>query len=282
MRIAVVQMDIKLADQATNLANVLDRYHEARELDADLIVFPECTLTGYAFDSLDELRSCAQPLPCDATTTLTLACQKTGGHVIVGLIEEFEGRLFNCCVIVGPNGIVGRYRKAHLPFIGADRFCNYGDELLRPYTIDDFKIGLHICYDAGFPEVARVLALQGADLLLLPTNWPPGAIGVAEHIIPARAIENTVYCASASRVGVERGVKYLGLSKICDPFGKILAAAKGDEETILYAEIDPQLARTKHLIRTAGLDEINRIADRRPELYQTIMSPKRLPRPGNR
>jgi predicted amidohydrolase len=132
---------------------------------------------------------------------------------------------------------------------------------------------MNICYDGSFPEASRIMALDGAELIVLPTNWPPAAKCFAEHTIPARAMENHVYYMSVNRVGTERGFSFIGKSMICDPIGEILAAAGDQEETILYAEIDPAWARNKHLVRQAGLHEIHRFRDRRPELYHRLLSP---------
>ena len=124
---------------------------------------------------------------------------------VFGLLERDGARLFNACVLAGPDGLVGGYRKVHLPYLGIDMFADPGD---RPFAVHDaggLKIGMHICYDGAFPETARVLTLLGADLLVLPTNWPTHSECAAEHMIPTRAMENTVYVMSVNRVGEESG-----------------------------------------------------------------------------
>jgi 5-aminopentanamidase len=129
---------------------------------------------------------------------------------------------------------------------------------------------MNICYDGAFPEAARVMALDGADLIVLPTNWPPGAECTAEFVINARAMENHVYYLAVNRVGTERGFRFIGQSKICGPHGEVLAEARHENEAILYAEIDPALARRKRVVRVPGLHEIDRFADRRPEMYRRL------------
>jgi predicted amidohydrolase len=116
----------------------------------------------------------------------------------------------------------------------------------------------------------------------LPTNWPPGAECIAGHVLNARALENGVYLAAANRVGAERGFVFIGQSRICDPAGRTLAQSDGREETILYADLDPALARQKHIVRVRGRHEIDRMADRRPEMYSQITQPHQLERPGRR
>ena len=183
-------------------------------------------------------------------------------------------------MLVGPEGVLGVYRKIHLPYLGVDMHTSYGD---RPFAVQDIgglKIGMNICYDAAFPEAARCLTLLGADLIVLPTNWPPGAECVAEHTIRSRAVENGVYYAAINRVGTERGFNFIGLSSICAPNGDVLAASSGTDEQVLIAEIDPEAARRKRVVRVPEKHEIDRLADRRPEMYgplaedQTLTTPR--------
>src|SRR5207249_1016776 len=140
------------------------------------------------------------------------------------------------------------------------------------------RIGLNICYDASFPEAARALALLGADLVALPTNWPSGSECVATHVINTRALENGIYYAAVNRVGTEEGFTFIGGSRICDPSGNTLAEGEGARGTILYAEIDAERARSKHVVRVPGKHEIHRFADRRPEIYDVLTRQHNLKR----
>lgn len=282
MRIAGVQMDVKLGDVSGNLQRMLERLQQARSHGAELVVFPECALSGYCFQSRAEALPHAQTIPGPATEVFQAACQELGCWVVFGLLETAGDRLFNAAALVGPEGVVGSYRKVHLPFLGVDRYTDYGDRPFTVHEVANLQIGLNICYDAGFPESARCLTLLGADLILLPTNWPPGAESVAEYAINTRSMENAVYFVAVNRVGVERGFRFIGHSRICDPLGRTLAHASHTDEEILYADIDPAKSRQKHQIRTAGLNEIDRLADRRPEFYERIVAPHQLPRPRDR
>ena len=280
MKIAGVQMDFQLMDVSGNLDRMIAKLREARAAGASLTVFPECAVTGYCFTSIEEARPYSQPIDGEATQRMARACAELGGHVVFGLLEADGARVFNALALVGPNGLVASYRKIHLPFLGVDMFTDFGDRPLAVHDVDGVKIGMNICYDGGFPETARCLALLGADVIVLPTNWPPGAEMAAEHATNTRAMENTVYYAAVNRIGVERETPFIGRSRICDPLGKTLATANGIEEVILYADIDTAHARNKHLIRQAGKNEVNRIADRHPEMYGEIIQPRHLPRPG--
>ncbi|MBI1346509.1 carbon-nitrogen hydrolase family protein [bacterium] len=280
MRIAGVQMDITLADVPGNLAKIIERTTTAVRQGARLVIFPECALTGYGFESRDEAWPYSQTVPGPATEAIQSLCRELNCLVIFGLLEQDGSRLFNAAVMVGPSGVIDTYRKVHLPWLGVDRYVDYGDRPFAVETAGDVQVGLNICYDAGFPEASRCLALMGADLIALPTNWPPGAEGAAEYAINTRALENTIYYAAVNRVGTERGCSFIGQSRICDPLGRTLAQANHTREEILYAEIDPALARNKQLVRVAGANEVNRIADRRPEMYGKLIEPHKHVRRG--
>ncbi len=273
--VAGVQMDIKLADPAHNLARIEGFVRQAAAKGARLVVFPECAVAGYCFDSLEEALPLGQTVPGPATERISAVCRESNCFAVFGLLERDGNRLFNACVLVGPEGPIGCYRKLHLPYLGVDRFTTPGD---RPFGVCDaagVRVGMNICYDGSFPESSRVMALQGADLVVLPTNWPPGAECTAQFVVNTRALENNIYYMAVNRIGVERGFTFIGQSKICDPSGRILAEAAHDREEVLYAEIDPLLARRKKVIRIPGLHEIDRVKDRRPEMYGPIVQPIR-------
>jgi len=280
MRIAAVQMDVAFSDIEGNLSRMMAKTRETRAAGAELTIFPECALTGYCFESRDEALPYAEPIPGPSVERMAAVCAESGGYVVFGMLEKDAGRLFNALALVGPQGLIASYRKIHLPYLGVDMYTDFGDEPFAVHEINGVKIGMNICYDGGFPESGRCLALMGADLIVLPTNWPPGAEPAADYAINTRAMENTVYYAAADRVGVERGVPFIGKSKICDPLGKTLAFADHTHEESLYADIDVSRSRNKHLIRKAGVNEVNRIADRHPEMYGKIVEPHSLVRPG--
>lgn len=267
MLIACVQTDIKFADVQSNLQRVIESAQEAGKRGADLVVFPECMLSGYAFDSRDEAlphaRSVDDPLFADIAE---IAAQHDM-HLTLGYLERAGDQLFNGAALVGPQGVVGRYRKVHLPHLGIDRFVDRGDIPYDVLAAGDTKVGLGICYDSSFPEPMRLLALKGADVIALGTNWPNGAAHTADIVPPARSMENHLYFVAANRVGEENGFGFCGRSSICGPDGIILAKAEGDEETILYGEADVQLARNKRIERTKGAHVIDRFQDRVPDFY---------------
>ena len=280
-KIAAVQMDCAFADKAKNLETLRARLGEAAGNGAQLVIFPECALPGYCFESLDEAQPHAEPIPGPSTQTLADDCAKLGVWAVVGLLESLpspprrgaggEGsHLFNACTLIGPTGILATYRKIHLPFLGVDRFTTPGDQPFAVHDLGGLRIGMNICYDGSFPESARCLMLLGADLIVLPTNWPTGAISTARTLIPARAMENHVYYAAVNRIGTERGFRFIGMSRILGCTGEFLAVSEDDQPTILYAEIDPEKARNKHLVNIPGKYELHRLKDRRPGMYGPI------------
>jgi len=267
VKIAAVQMDPKLKKKEENLEKILLKAKDAAGEGAELIVFPECALTGYMFNSRKEALASAETVPGPATERLEALCHELGIHVVVGMLEADDERCFNIAVLIGPQGLVAKYRKTHLPFLGVDRFLDQGDKPFQVHRTPVGNIGMYICYDCNFPETARIMTLQGADILALPTNWPDGRGNISQYVINTRALENRVFVIAADRVGIERGSKFLGMSKIANPLGDTLAEGSQENEEILYAEVSLAEARQKHVVIKPGEFELDFIGDRRPELY---------------
>ena len=254
IKVAGVQMDIEFANRAGNLDKTITRLRETVANGAQLTVFPECTFPGYCYDSLAEAKEQAEPLDGPTLVAMHKVCSELSTMAVVGFFELEGDRIFNALALLGPNGVIGSYRKAHLPFLGVDRFTTPGD---RPFAVTDtgdLRIGMNICYDSSFPEASRALALAGADLITLPTNWPPTSGRTADFVPNARALENHVYFMAINRIGKERGFEFIGKSKIVDPSGKDLAIANHTNEEILYADVDP----------TVGTEQTSLQHSRRP------------------
>ncbi|MCA9034779.1 MAG: carbon-nitrogen hydrolase family protein [Planctomycetaceae bacterium] len=280
MKIACVQVDVEFGDVAANLSQLESLLRNEVEAGTELTIFPECFSTGYCFDSLDEARGLAEPIPGPTTAQVAELCQELRTAVVFGLLESDGDRVFNTAVLIGPKGIVGSYRKVHLPFLGVDRFTTPGDRPFDVFEYNGVRIGMLICYDGGFPEASRVLALKGADLIVLPTNWPPGGEYMSQFSINCRAMENGVYFAAANRIGKERGFRFIGKSRICNPHGATLEVLENDSPGVIRTSVDVGLARTKRIVRIPDKHVIDRMADRRPEFYSTITAPHGLTPPG--
>ena len=269
MLVAVAQTEPKLGENRRNLETCLARLEEAAAAGAELLVLPECAIPGYMFESADEALPYAEEIPGPSTEALAEACARLGVHVVCGLLERDGDALHNSAVLVGPGGIVGSYRKTHLPFLGVDRFTQPGDEL-PVYETPLGRIGLEICYDLRFPEVTRTLALKGADIVAHPTNFPVAARIQTELITVARAAENRVYLLTANRVGKERWGEFCGWSQIVDPYGRRLAEAGETGEALLVADVEIEQARDKDYI-VPGEYELYLFGHRRPELYGALL-----------
>ncbi len=282
MKIAGVQMDVSLMDKEQNLNRIIEKMNETASKGANLTVFPECALTGYCFANLEEAIPYAEPIPGPSTQKLQQVCCELNHSIVIGMLELTEQKqgVYNAAVLITPEGVLGNYRKIHLPFLGVDRFATPGDREFEVYNHSQANIGLNICYDSAFPESSRVMSLLGADLITLPTNWPSGAECMAEHGINMRAMENGIYYCAINRIGLERGFQFIGKSSICAPSGETLARSSGTDEEILYATIDPAIARNKRVDRVPDLHVIDRLADRRPEMYKKIIEPHGLHPPG--
>jgi predicted amidohydrolase len=230
-------------------------------------------LTGYCFTSLDEAKPYAEPAEGRSGEAIADACRRMGVYTVVGYIEKSDEAYYNAAMLIGPEGLVGNYRKVHLPYLGVDRFLTPGDRDFEIFDLPFGKIGINICYDASFPEAARSLKLLGAQLIILPTNWPTGAWRTAEFIVNARANENHVNFVAVNRAGVERGWQFIGRSKVIDFNGDTITEGPRDDETVLTAELDLAAADNNHIVNVAGSYEIDRLRDRRPEFYSLIAEP---------
>jgi len=214
----------------------------------------------------------AEPITGPSTELIARTCRDLDRWAIVGMLERdaATGALYNAAAIIGPGVVVGSYRKNHLPFLGVDRFAAKGDLGFPVFQTPFGKIGVLICYDLGFPEAARVLRLQGAELICVPTNWPEAASISCDYSPFVRAHENHVHVATANRVGEESGFRFPGRSRIVDCTGNLLAAA-GDGTALLTADLDLSRSSQSRDVIVPGRYEVDRIGHRRPELYGRVV-----------
>lgn len=269
MRVAVAQMDPALGERERNREACVSRVEAAAAAGARLVVLPECASSGYMFDSAEEALPHAEPLDGPFVDALAQACARLDMHCVAGMLEQAGDALHNTAVLVGPDGPIGHYRKAHLPGLGVDRFVEPGGEL-AVFDTELGRVGIEICYDIRFPEWTRAIALAGAELIAHPTNWPVAGRFNAEVLTRSRAQENRVFLLSANRVGTERWATFCGWSQIVDVNGDRLAEAPGAGEALLTAEIDLDEARTKELNPVPGTHDMHLFGDRRPDLYGSL------------
>ncbi len=272
MLVGVAQIEPRLRELERNRERCLASLEEAARAGCSLVVLPECASAGYMFDRAEDALLHAEEVPGPFSEALVAACGGLGLHCVAGMLEREGDTLRNTALLVGPGGVVGRYHKSHLPFLGVDRFVKPGDEL-AVFETPIGRIGLEICYDLRFPELTRALALGGAELVAHPTNWPVEARSNADILTRARANENRVFLLTANRVGREGHAEFFGWSQICDVRGDRIAEAGEIGECLLVAEIDLSEAREKSLVPLPGRYEMHLFGHRRPDLYGAIVEP---------
>lgn len=270
MKVAGIQLDPRLGEVDENRDAIVREGEAAADAGARLLVFPECANTGYCFQSKEQALEVAEPAPGHTVEAVAALCTERGVTAVVGLLLREGDDLANVAAVVTPDGLAGMYRKSHLPTLGVDRFATPGADPFTVYDTPAGRLGPAICYDARFPEPSRVLALEGAQIIVLPTNWPEGSEKVPEFVVRTRAMENCVFFVAVNRCGTEAGFRFVGRSTIAGPDGAVLAQANPDHPEIIYANIDPARADEKDVIVRPGAHEFHFWRDRRPTLYQRI------------
>ena len=249
----LAQTGPKVGDKRGNLKTIETQATVARKKNLDIAVFPELHLTGYTMR--DEVYNLAEPVPGPSTDKAEKIAQENGVHIVFGLPEEssVKGVLHNTAVLIGPKGIVGKYRKIHLPthtVFEEKRYYRPGHEA-PVFTTPFGMIGLNICYDLYFPELTRLQALQGAQLIISISASPSLRRRFFEGFCLSRAMENAVYLAYVNRVGVEDGLQFWGGSRVISPSGSTLVQLKYDEEEYQSCKIDlDEVSRSRAFIPT--------------------------------
>lgn len=272
--VSCIQMRPVIGDVAGNVAHSVALIEKAAARGADLVVLPELANSGYMFASRSEAFALSEPIP-DGPTTRAWAdtARKLNVHIVAGICERAGTKLFNSAVVIGPEGHIGTFRKVHLwneellYFEGGDLGFPVFDTRLG-------RIGVGICYDCWFPETFRLNALQGADIVCVPTNWvpipgqAPGREAMANILVMAAAHSNSLYIACADRVGTERGQPFEGQSLIVGYSGwPVAGPASREEEEILVARVDLGEAR-----RRRNWNAFNQVLrDRRSDVYGEML-----------
>jgi predicted amidohydrolase len=252
---AAVQFNIALGEVDANLEKALAGLRRARARDARLAVLPEMWSTGYDYKRLATLAE-ETPRVLDSLRQLSRELEM----VVVGsLAEKADGRIYNTAWVVDHGTVAGSYRKLHLfSTMGEDRFLAAGDQMLVADTSVG-RLGVAICYDLRFPELFRKLALQGAEVLCLPAEWPKPRQEHWRTLLRARAIENQLFVVAANCCGLQGKLDFFGLSQLVAPRGEVLAEA-GEADAELTALFDFAEMESYRF-------QIPCYKDRRPEVY---------------
>lgn len=274
LKVASIQMEPVFGKTVENVARSIALLEEAAEKGAKLAVLPELCNTGYVFESREELRALAEEIPAGPSTAAWIeAARRLDMHVVAGITERDSEVFYNSAVIVGPSGYVGRYRKVHLWGEEALYFTP-GDLGFPVFDTPVGRIGCQICYDCWFPESFRLAALQGAELMCVPTNWvpipgqDPQREAMANILVMAAAHSNSLFIVAADRVGVERDQPFIGQSLVVSHTGWPAAGpASYDREEVLVAELNLADARRKR-----NWNDFNQVLrDRRTDVYDRML-----------
>jgi predicted amidohydrolase len=262
--VAAVQMLPKLGEQQDNLVRMgewLDKV--CTEQRVDLVVFPELITTGYECGV--QFTDLAERVPGPTVNLIAQRASDYATHVVFGMVakERVESILYDAAVLVGPDGeVVGRYHKTHLR--GEERLAFRPGFRYNVWELEFGTVGVMLGWDLAFPEVARSLALEGAELLCVAANWESPNADEWRTYLMSRAYENAVYVVGANRVGEEYTYQFFGDSMVVGPRGQVFGRVDGDEEGYVVARID--------------LDEVRRFREefqffqlRQPQSYRAVV-----------
>jgi predicted amidohydrolase len=261
MRVAVAQISCSLGDQKANLSKVRDFSGRAKEVGAELIVFPEMTDTGY---SMPVIQKHANHWKSGFVPGLQEIASELSVAIVSGVSERDESSIYNSQVLVDAKGdIVAKYRKAHLYAVAPveEQACFAAGDSFASFALGDMRFGFSICYDLRFPEMYRKLVTeQNVGVLLISSAWPFPRVGHWSVLAQARAIENQAYVIASNRVGKDEELWFCGSSAIIDPRGVMIAAASADREELIHADLSQELVQS---VRS----RIQSLAHRRQALY---------------
>lgn len=261
-KVAAIQFVPDRTDKEKNIERIFSYAEDAVKKGAKLIVTFEMATTGYCWHDRNELRGLEEEVPSGETIRrFKKFAYEHDCYFVLGMIEKEDERLYNSAVIIGPQGYIDKYRKIHL-FPAECKWSKQGDLGIKVVDTPIGKIGLGICLDSMYPEVARICALKGADILCFLVQWPSKTI--IEPTWISEAYDNNVHVVVANRKGDERGFSFPGGSAIINPHGDITGFL-GLEEGYALSEIDLDNKRPE-----------DSILERRPELYYELQQPTYL------
>jgi len=279
--LAAIQFDPQFGQKEENVKRTIELICKVADQGANVITLPELCNTGYVFNTREECFSLMEKVPEGPTTQAWMEIAKERGVYISGGLGEMgeDGKAYNSCVLVGPDGFIGKHRKLHL-WEDDKVFFEPGDLGHQVFQTPIGRIGMLICNDMWYFESFRLLALMGADVVLCPTNWVVEIDGPAKTLGPQLCMTNAgcnnMFVVAADRVGIERGCEFPGMSCIVGTDGWYRAGpASEDKEEVLVATVNLMAARRLHM---NNMNVVFR--DRRTDLYDEMLGSglKSLPR----
>ncbi|MFH1729216.1 MAG: nitrilase-related carbon-nitrogen hydrolase [Pseudomonadota bacterium] len=261
MRIAIYQNNPEFGKVVENIAKFQSFLGNA---DFQFLVLPELAFTGYQFKDRTELESMAEEVSSSSTIEKMKEIAQIGNfHLLFGMPEKSGSCIYNSVFLVGPSGYITKYRKIHL-FMFEKKIFTPGDIAFPVIDIKGVKVGISICFDWAFPEVTRKMALERADIQVLPANL---VLQYCQKVMVARSIENRIFTLVANRIGSEERIEgdklnFTGASQIVNPHGSVILSFPKDKEKLVSVDVDPLEARNKKITPFNDL-----LADRREEFY---------------
>ncbi|MCJ7424233.1 carbon-nitrogen hydrolase family protein [Candidatus Bathyarchaeota archaeon] len=265
-KIALAQISCGRGEKTENIRKIEKATRKAQRESAKLVIFPELSLTGYKVR--DEIYELAETIPGPSTEIVGRIARETGMYIVFGMpecSEKTQATLYNTSVLMGPEGLIGKYRKMYLPTHSIFEEKRYFRPGFQSAVFDTGlgRMGLIICYDIFFPEVCRLTRLEGAQLIVCISASPAVRRAFFETLTVARAMENTVFLAYVNLVGIEDGLQFWGGSRLVGPQGKILAKAKYDEDDFVIGEVDYSDMRSAEAF-------VPTLRDLRPDLFDKL------------
>ncbi|EAS51278.1 putative hydratase [Aurantimonas manganoxydans SI85-9A1] len=274
IQISCAQFEPRIGEVERNVEASLKLIAEAADSGSRLIVLPELCNSGYVLESREEAYALSEDVATGSSIArwASLAAER-GLYIVAGFLERDGIKLYNSAIVIGPDGVIGTYRKNHL-WADEALYFERGDLGFPVFHTPFGRVGVLICYDGWFPEAWRILALQGADIVCVPTNWvpmaeqPAGMPAMANVLCMGAAHSNSMVVAACDRVGTERGQPFIGQSLIVDHNGwPVAGPASASEPGLVTAICDLSQARRKR-----NWNDFNQVMrDRRTDLYGEML-----------
>ena len=274
IQISCAQFEPRIGEIERNVETSLKLIGEAADSGSRLIVLPELCNSGYVLESREEAYALSEDVATGGSIArwAALAAER-GLYIVAGFLEREGVKLYNSAIVIGPEGVIGTYRKNHL-WADEALYFERGDLGLPVFHTPFGRVGVLICYDGWFPEAWRILALQGADIVCVPTNWVPmaeqpgGMPAMANVLCMGAAHSNSMVVAACDRVGTERGQPFIGQSLIVDHNGwPVAGPASAREPELVTAICDLSQSRRKR-----NWNDFNQVMrDRRTDLYGEML-----------
>ncbi len=254
-----VQFEPTLFEKKRNIERLSALVEEAARDGAKLITTPEMGTTGYCWFDREEVAPYVEPINGPTTAHFHEIACRHDCYIVIGMpeVDEATGLYYNSAVLIGPEGVVGHHRKSH-PYISEPKWSAPGDLGHQVFETNVGRIALLICMDIHFIETARLAAIGGADVICHISNWLAERTPAPYWI--SRAFENGCYLLESNRWGLERSVQFSGGSCVISPDGEVLST------------VDNGDGLATSLIDLSKVERSDRLQDRRPELYTTLMS----------